>query len=110
MDSSHIQGAILFADISGSTALYERLGDVAARKAVTTCLGALDEVTRDFDGEVIEIIGDEIERTVTWKSGVTTTHHASVCSAAFGPMQTTPSSESDQSGNSISWRSSARGF
>ena len=36
--------AILFADVSGSTALYELLGDKPAAKAIEACLGELREV------------------------------------------------------------------
>ncbi len=51
--------AILFADISGSTRLYETLGDVAARAIVTECLGAMTAVTRRHKGLLARTIGDE---------------------------------------------------
>mgnify|MGYP003630179031 FL=1 len=52
--------AILFADISGSTRLYEILGDVAARTKVADCLEMLTAVIKQHNGTVIKTIGDEI--------------------------------------------------
>ena len=52
--------AILFADVSGSTALYELLGDKPAAKAIDALLGALREVIATRDGEVVKTIGDEL--------------------------------------------------
>jgi class 3 adenylate cyclase len=52
--------AILFADVSGSTALYELLGDKPAAKAIDACLGALKEVIATRDGQVVKTIGDEL--------------------------------------------------
>ena len=52
--------AILFADISGSTRLYEILGDVAARTKVADCLEMLTVVITRHHGTVIKTIGDEI--------------------------------------------------
>jgi len=52
--------AILFADVSGSTALYEKLGDKPAAKAIEACLGELREIVARRDGQVVKTIGDEI--------------------------------------------------
>jgi adenylate cyclase len=52
--------AILFADVSGSTALYELLGDKPAAKAIDACLGSLREVVARRDGQVVKTIGDEL--------------------------------------------------
>jgi len=46
--------AILFADVSGSTALYELLGDKPAAKAIEAVLGALREVISARDGVVVK--------------------------------------------------------
>lgn len=51
---------ILFADISGSTRLYEVLGDAPARAKVSGCLATLTEITERHGGTVIKTIGDEI--------------------------------------------------
>jgi adenylate cyclase len=52
--------AIVFADISGSTRMYEVLGDVAARAKVAACLKLLAAVTSRRDGTVVKTIGDEL--------------------------------------------------
>lgn len=51
---------VLFADIGGSTALYERLGDVKARKQVAACLSTVTGHVKRSGGEVIKTIGDEV--------------------------------------------------
>ncbi len=51
---------IVFADVAGSTALYERLGDAAALAAIEQCLTALHEAVRLNRGRVVKTIGDEI--------------------------------------------------
>lgn len=51
---------VLFADISGSTRLYEKLGDAEALRAVERCLNRIRRVTEVFKGRVIKIIGDEV--------------------------------------------------
>ncbi len=52
--------AILFADVSGSTKLFEVLGDETARVKVADCLSTLTVVTKEHSGTVIKTIGDEI--------------------------------------------------
>jgi adenylate cyclase len=52
--------AILFVDIAGSTALYERLGNARAKGLVTACLGLLREEVIKGAGEVVQAIGDEL--------------------------------------------------
>jgi adenylate cyclase len=51
---------ILFADVSGSTKLFETHGDVEARRLERAILNALAEVTGRHGGRVIKTIGDEI--------------------------------------------------
>jgi len=51
---------ILYADVSGSTKLYEKFGDDIARNDIRICVDMLTGVTRDWDGEVIKTIGDEL--------------------------------------------------
>jgi class 3 adenylate cyclase len=50
----------LFADVVGSTRLYERFGDAAAHGAIQACLDRLKRVTAEFDGRTIKTIGDEL--------------------------------------------------
>ena len=51
---------ILFADVSGSTRLFEMHGDEAARQMVGGVLLALAEVAGRHGGRVVKTIGDEI--------------------------------------------------
>jgi class 3 adenylate cyclase len=51
---------ILFADVSGSTRLFETKGDVEARRLIALVLGALTQVCQQHGGRVIKTIGDEI--------------------------------------------------
>ena len=52
--------AIVFADISGSSRLYEALGDAAGRARVVHCLQLLIDVVAHQRGEVIKTIGEEV--------------------------------------------------
>src|SRR5438552_17275093 len=52
--------AILFAGVSGSTALYELLGDKPAAKAIEACLNELRGVVANREGQVVKTIGDEL--------------------------------------------------
>lgn len=52
--------AIMFADISGSTALYEKLGDQLARQLIARCLSILNGALVTHHGTLIKTIGDEI--------------------------------------------------
>jgi class 3 adenylate cyclase len=51
---------VLFADVSGSTRLYEVLGDARAFAAINQCISLLRRVTETFQGRVVKTIGDEI--------------------------------------------------
>lgn len=55
---------ILFADVSGSTRLFETKGDVEARRLISAVLDALSLVCVRFGGRVIKTIGDEIMCTL----------------------------------------------
>jgi adenylate cyclase len=50
--------AVLFADVSDSTRLYESLGDTAAFGGVRGVLGSLKDVSLAFGGRVVKTIGD----------------------------------------------------
>ena len=52
--------AILFADISGSTALYAKHGDGAARQMVAACINIMAGSINAYQGKLIKTIGDEI--------------------------------------------------
>ncbi len=52
--------AVLFADISESASLYQKLGDTAARNIVNTCLALVTGVLPRYDGRLVKTIGDEV--------------------------------------------------
>lgn len=52
--------AILFADVSGSTRLYETLGDRAAKTAINSLLERMVGVANRYGGVLVKTIGDEI--------------------------------------------------
>lgn len=52
--------AIMFADVSGSTQMYDRLGDEAAKKNIDRCLDRLQVVVEAHHGVVVKKIGDEL--------------------------------------------------
>ncbi|MEE9551489.1 MAG: adenylate/guanylate cyclase domain-containing protein [Gammaproteobacteria bacterium] len=52
--------AIMFADISGSTKLYETLGDDLANATISKTLDILTKIVKEHNGTVIKTIGDEI--------------------------------------------------
>jgi class 3 adenylate cyclase len=62
MTTSPVQenAAVLFADISGSTALYEDLGDERALQLVTQTLAILTEEMAVHHGTLVKTMGDEI--------------------------------------------------
>jgi adenylate cyclase len=60
MNSVQQNAAILFADISGSTALYDRLGNELALQLVTRTIGILTGEMAARQGKLIKTIGDEI--------------------------------------------------
>lgn len=57
--SSKRNQTILFADIAGSTRLYETLGDEHASTLVTYCLEKLDALIQQNRGTMVKTIGDE---------------------------------------------------
>lgn len=54
------QVALLFSDLRGSTALYERMGDAAAYNVVREHFALLAAIVRDHDGAVVKTIGDAV--------------------------------------------------
>jgi len=58
-----VEVAILFADVVGSTQLYEQLGDAQAREMVARCLEIMRDATEAHAGTVIKTMGDEVMST-----------------------------------------------
>ncbi|MCH8278817.1 MAG: adenylate/guanylate cyclase domain-containing protein, partial [Proteobacteria bacterium] len=78
-----LEVAILFADVVGSTQLYDKYGDTRASETVAACLDIMKDATFQFSGTVIKTIADEIMATfgtvdeargasVMMQSGITT--------------------------------------
>jgi class 3 adenylate cyclase len=58
-----IELAILFADVVGSTRLFEVMGDMRARNMVSICIDIMRTATEQHSGTVIKTIGDEVMST-----------------------------------------------
>jgi len=54
------EASVLFADVSGSTKLYETAGDAVAHAAIEKCVNLMREKTLSSKGRVIKTIGDEV--------------------------------------------------
>lgn len=51
---------VLFADVSESSALYQKLGDTAARNIINACLAALTAILPRFEGVLVKTLGDAV--------------------------------------------------
>jgi class 3 adenylate cyclase len=60
---NEIEVAIVFADVVGSTKLYELLGDLRAREMVGICIDVMRAATDQNHGTVIKTMGDEVMAT-----------------------------------------------
>jgi class 3 adenylate cyclase len=59
--SQHVEKlAVLFADVCGSMALYENLGDDLARQLIMRCIDTMSGNIAAYQGTLIKTIGDEI--------------------------------------------------
>jgi adenylate cyclase len=59
------EAAVLFADVSGSTKLYETAGNAVAHAAVESCVNVMKQKTQAAKGRVIKTIGDEVMSAFT---------------------------------------------
>jgi class 3 adenylate cyclase len=50
----------MFADVAGSTALYEKLDDEQANRIIDDVITMMSELTEKYLGTVVKTIGDEI--------------------------------------------------
>lgn len=53
-----LERTVLFADLRGSTSLYETLGNADATTVVTHTVGLLAEIVREHGGTVVKTLGD----------------------------------------------------
>ena len=51
---------VLFADVSGSTKLYDSVGDTAAFEAIGACIDQLRQAAEADGGRVVKTMGDEV--------------------------------------------------
>jgi class 3 adenylate cyclase len=55
-----INCVVMFADVAGSTAMYENMGDDLARERISKALNTLISISRRHNGKLVKTIGDEI--------------------------------------------------
>ena len=55
-----IELTTLFADVSGSTGIYEKLGDADGRNLVAGCVAELRRISEQHEGKFIKSNGDDI--------------------------------------------------
>jgi len=60
MEKKPVELAVLFADVSGSTRLYEKLGNARALECVGLCINIMSESAVGHGGRVVKTIGDEV--------------------------------------------------
>ncbi|MFZ5724212.1 MAG: adenylate/guanylate cyclase domain-containing protein [Pseudomonadota bacterium] len=60
MSGTESRYAVMFADVSGSTRLYEMLGDQDAKAIIDETIGLMSEITVRHGGTVVKTIGDEV--------------------------------------------------
>jgi class 3 adenylate cyclase len=60
MAKAKVNVSILFADIAGSSKLYELLGNDGAQCMIVDVLDALADIARQHNGEALRTIGDEV--------------------------------------------------
>ena len=60
MPSGALKCVVMFADVAGSTTIYEKLGDIKARERISRALNALISICKRHKGTLVKTIGDEI--------------------------------------------------
>ena len=60
MSSQQRKLVIMFADVSGSARLFERLGDTEAVHAVERCLKRMNRSIEGYRGRTVQVVGDEL--------------------------------------------------
>lgn len=60
MSRETINCAVMFSDVAGSTALYDKFGDTEAKAIIGKSIELMADITGRFNGIVIKTIGDEI--------------------------------------------------
>jgi class 3 adenylate cyclase len=65
METPTRDAAVLFADVAGSTRLYEQVGDATALLMIARCMDVMREVCEERGGRVVKTIGDEVMAVFT---------------------------------------------
>lgn len=60
MTRETIKCVVMFADVAGSTAMYQNLGDDLARERISKSLDTLISISKRHSGNLVKTIGDEI--------------------------------------------------
>lgn len=60
MSGKESERSVLFADVSGSARLYEKLGSTEALHAVDRCLKRMERAIEGFRGRIVKTVGDEM--------------------------------------------------
>lgn len=60
MSAKQVKTIVMFADVSGSSALFERLGNKEAMHAIQRCLKRMNRSIEGYQGKTLQIIGDEL--------------------------------------------------
>lgn len=60
MTGKSINCIVMFADVVGSTAMYENMGDEAARIRIAKALNVMTAICRRHRGKLVKTLGDEI--------------------------------------------------
>ena len=60
MSRENVEVGVMFADVTGSTRLYETLGDENANRIIGKVIDVMAKITEGYQGYVIKTIGDEI--------------------------------------------------
>lgn len=60
MSRENVEVGVMFADVTGSTRLYETLGDENANRIIGKVIDVMRAITEGYQGFVIKTIGDEI--------------------------------------------------
>jgi adenylate cyclase len=71
VEKKPVELAVLFADVSGSTRLYEKLGNARALECVGLCIDIMRQAAIASGGRVVKTIGDEVMCVFTTASEAT---------------------------------------
>ena len=83
METSTLQRAVLLADITGSTSLYEKAGDDAAARQIGQCIDWMKDIVVHGHGVFVAAKGDDVLATFEAAEPALSRVHASVSAKSF---------------------------